>query len=513
MGKIAQENFVPKIRDFINDYSNIKLDYEKRFNEPINSDPYLSINSFPLSYCKYKVSIVISTWNSANTVLFTLHSIENTYICQNYCDKLEVVLVDDGSSDNTEEIILKEKFKFKLLYIKQEHMGRAQGINLGCKYATGEMIIFCDSDIILFPFTLDEIIKRQQEYLDETIFFGFREDIENAENIKNVKKFVFQKTPNFWLDNRFSTDFSGSWGTNMMAETHFLQNLPCIKNFWVSNNIISMYDCWQLYRMVYGFLFAVSKKNFKEVGGFSEFLIGWGCDDTSFVSLCIEKGIKIIPVPSATCCHIKHPIRMKTQWEDGKKNEKKMNDYLSNSLRIDYYNQELSKRIIKRVEINPLNKKEKTIKKYNIIFKTLCEEARYNYYLGNFEKSKSLYNSILNTLDVNDLENYFDCLIHTNDYIIFESINDDRKYYCFFYYLGKLYFDNLIIDYDFEIKSNHIYYLNNMKVEEHMKRANQYYEEKQWYLALMDLFASYMLTKNQKVLLKCLNCINMLKKT
>lgn len=371
MGKLVQDNFSPEIKKFINDYQDIAKEYKNRFKESLNLEPYNSINNFSLKECKYMVSIVISTWNSGNTLLYTLKSIENTYLCHNFNNKLEVIVVDDGSTDTTENLILNEDFSFKLIYIKQYHLGRAQGINMGCTHTSGDIIIFCDSDIILFPFTIDEIVKRQQEYLDSTIFFGFREDIENIPPIKDLKKFIYKKEPCFWLDNRFMTDFRGSWTYNMMSETNMLQKMSSMKNFWVSNNKVSMYDSWQLYRMVYGFLFAVSKKNFEKVGGFAEFLVGWGCDDTTFVSLCIENGVKIIPVPSATCCHIKHPIRMKSQWEDGKKNEDRMNKYLSSSTRINYLNQDFNKRILNKIIKYPNKKVSKEIKKYQINFAML----------------------------------------------------------------------------------------------------------------------------------------------
>ena len=158
MGKIRSFKTTDKILNFINDYKKIKDDYELRFKESINREPYESINNYPLNECKYKVSLVISTWNSCKSLKMTLRTIENTYICNNFNDKLEVVLVDDGSDDETFELINSNNYNFNLKYIKQVHLGRAQGINLGVSNATGEMIIFLDSDILLFPYTIDEIV-------------------------------------------------------------------------------------------------------------------------------------------------------------------------------------------------------------------------------------------------------------------------------------------------------------------------------------------------------------------
>lgn len=499
MGKIVQDNFSDNLKNAINDYSDIKKDYESRFNESINLEPYDSINNHFMTYCKYNISIVVSSWNCAHTLLYTLRSLENTYIVQNFNDKIEVVIVDDGSNDNTEEIIKQEKFSYKIKYIKQIHLGRAQGINMACKNATGDIIIFCDADIIFFPFTIDEIVKRQQEYLGDTIFFGFREDIESVCQLNNINEFIYNKKPNFWLDNRFIPDVPGSFCSNMMLETNMLLKFSCMKNMWVSNNEVSMYDCWQLYRMVYGFLFSVSKKNFEKIGGFSEFLVGWGCDDTTFVAQAIEKGIKIIPVPSAHTLHIKHPIRMKTQWEDGKKNEIKMNEYLSQKNRINYLESDYEKRIITKFEkksefISP------TIKKYHIDLNNDIELADYHYLLGNLEKAFILYKNNYKKLNIMQKENYYDILIRLDKKEIFNSLPIDNN--CYFYVFGYYYFNQERIDVNINSESKYIKYV--YKVYDHLKRANQYYQEKQYYLSAVDYFANYLLNGYKEKLDLCI---------
>ena len=131
MGKIIKFNTCKKINGFVNDYINIQKKYEKKHNELINKDPYDSINNHFMKECKYNVSIIISSWNCSKTLLLTLKTIENTYICNNFNDKLEVIVVDDGSVDATVNMIKTNTFNFELKFIKQIHLGRAQGINMG----------------------------------------------------------------------------------------------------------------------------------------------------------------------------------------------------------------------------------------------------------------------------------------------------------------------------------------------------------------------------------------------
>lgn len=512
MGKIKKFNTSKKISGFVNDYIKIQNEYEKKHNESIIKDPYDSINNHFMSECKYKVSIIISSWNCSKTLLFTLKTIENTYICKNFNDKLEVVVVDDGSTDDTVDMIKSNTFNFELKLIKQIHLGRAQGINMGVSKSTGDIIIFCDADILLFPYTIDEIVKRQQDFLNEVVFFGFREDVKNVpEKVDDMMNYVQNFKPSFWKDNRFIYDFIGSWGSNMMLETNFLQQYTCKKNIWVSNNIQAIYDCWQLYRMVYGFLFAVSRENFYKIGGFAEFLVGWGCDDTSFISLCLEQNIKIIPVPSAHCLHIFHPIRMKSQWEDGKKNEKRMFEYISKEKRINYMNQDFSSRILLEYQNNHIYNKI-PIKPKKIIYNTKLEEADYNYFLGNFMKAKELYLSIIKNLNLEKMENLFDISIRLNDNNMFNLCKENKFYLqSFFYYAANYYFNLNICSVNDIVNSNSHYckFLKNINKSDLKNRAEQYYYEEQWYLSYLDYFAISIYDNSYLEMCdKCLNKLN-----
>lgn len=268
---------------------------------------------------------------------------------------------------------------------------------------------------------------------------------------------------------------------------------------WVSNNIKAIYDCWQVYRMVYGFLFAVSKKNFVRFGGFAEFLVGWGCDDTLFVSLAVENNLKLIPVPSAHCLHIYHDIRMKSQWEDGRKNEERMYNYISKKERINFLDNNYESRIIskidKQVKFMPRDIK-KLIRKNN----SYLEEANYHYYLGNLEKSLNAYKKISSKLDIANLENLFDIVIRLGDKSTFNNIININNRECFFYHLGNYIFNNKI-DYNKESKSTYFKFLNNINLEELEERAEQYLYEKQYYLSLLDYFGIYIKSqKNKKII-------------
>lgn len=110
-----------------------------------------------------KVSILSPCYNVAKYLPKYLDSI----IAQNY-SPIELILVNDGSTDNTAEVIdgYRERLtenNIELKYIFKENGGQASAVALGIKEVTGEYLIWPDSDDFLLP---DSIIKRV-EYLNE----------------------------------------------------------------------------------------------------------------------------------------------------------------------------------------------------------------------------------------------------------------------------------------------------------------------------------------------------------
>ncbi len=94
------------------------------------------------------ISIIIPVYNQAKKLSQCLDSIKNqTY--SNY----EIIIVNDGSTDNVNEVIDKYKpiFTYKLSYFEQENKGSNPARNRGAKIAKGKYLLFCDADIIMKP--------------------------------------------------------------------------------------------------------------------------------------------------------------------------------------------------------------------------------------------------------------------------------------------------------------------------------------------------------------------------
>lgn len=90
------------------------------------------------------ISVVIPTYNSAQYIIEAIESVLN----QTYKD-YEIIVVDDGSTDNTKDILRSYIEKKKIHYFYQENSGVSSARNTGSRMAKGDFIAFLDSDDIL----------------------------------------------------------------------------------------------------------------------------------------------------------------------------------------------------------------------------------------------------------------------------------------------------------------------------------------------------------------------------
>jgi len=96
-----------------------------------------------------KVSVIIPTYNTAKYINFAINSILN----QTYND-YEIIVVDDGSTDNTKEVL--KRYWGKIRYFYQQNQGVSYARNLAIKHAKGRYIALLDSDDEWLPDRLSE---------------------------------------------------------------------------------------------------------------------------------------------------------------------------------------------------------------------------------------------------------------------------------------------------------------------------------------------------------------------
>ena len=93
----------------------------------------------------YLFSVIISIFNTGRYLDDTINSLLNQTIG---FKEIQIILINDGSTDNSEDICLKYKnlYKNNIIYDKITHQGVSKGRNLGLSYAKGLYINFLDSD-------------------------------------------------------------------------------------------------------------------------------------------------------------------------------------------------------------------------------------------------------------------------------------------------------------------------------------------------------------------------------
>lgn len=96
------------------------------------------------------VSVIVPSYNTARYVPEAVNSILN----QTY-QNLEVHVIDDGSTDNTREVMQSFTSNPKVIYHYQENRGESGARNTGIRAARGELIALCDADDLWMPRKLE----------------------------------------------------------------------------------------------------------------------------------------------------------------------------------------------------------------------------------------------------------------------------------------------------------------------------------------------------------------------
>ncbi len=111
------------------------------------------------------VSVIIPTYNRASLLVETVESA----LRQTYRDR-EIIVVDDGSTDDTEERM--QKYSGRIIYIKQQNAGVNAARNHALGIAKGKYIALLDNDDLWFENKLDLQVKLLDRYLDTGFVFS-----------------------------------------------------------------------------------------------------------------------------------------------------------------------------------------------------------------------------------------------------------------------------------------------------------------------------------------------------
>jgi len=121
---------------------------------------------------KIIVSVIIPSYNSGEYLRAAIDSALNQTF-----KALEVIVVDDGSTDNTVDIA--SSYGDKVILHQQENAGAAEARNSGAKIASGEWLAFLDADDIWDPVKIEKQLEHCGNYTwshTDSVFIGFEQD-------------------------------------------------------------------------------------------------------------------------------------------------------------------------------------------------------------------------------------------------------------------------------------------------------------------------------------------------
>ena len=89
-----------------------------------------------------KLSIIVPVYNERNTICQILDRLQRSG-----CDEFEWIVVDDGSTDGTTELLKEYKPALKHCILKTINQGKSAAVRSGLEIATGDWVIVQDADL------------------------------------------------------------------------------------------------------------------------------------------------------------------------------------------------------------------------------------------------------------------------------------------------------------------------------------------------------------------------------
>lgn len=145
-----------------------------------------------------KISVIIPCYNVENYITKCINSVlEQSY------ENIEVVLIDDGSTDNTSNVLLKcIESRSNVIYVQNKNSGVSNARNTGLDKATGEYVMFLDSDDYISKNTISNMLKLMIKYNSDLVKCNIQKEYIIENKIEKVKP-IYSKVKNI-LNKDFS---------------------------------------------------------------------------------------------------------------------------------------------------------------------------------------------------------------------------------------------------------------------------------------------------------------------
>ena len=166
------------------------------------------------------ISIIIPTYNRADVIIFSVQSV----LVQKF-NNWEMIIVDDGSEDNTKNVLKNYIGQKNITYISiNKNMGVGFARNRGIENAKGDWILLLDSDCTLFPNSLNKIVSRLYKFPDCLIHM-FSAISDKGENMGDIIKKSKKLNGLDYLNEKIKGEFQPLVKKHLFENNSFSENV------------------------------------------------------------------------------------------------------------------------------------------------------------------------------------------------------------------------------------------------------------------------------------------------
>ncbi|GAB4219065.1 MAG: hypothetical protein Fur009_3310 [Candidatus Microgenomates bacterium] len=263
------------------------------------------------------LSIIIVSFNTKKITKTCLISLKNNF--KKYPIDYEVIVVDNGSSDGSVDMLKKieKKWKDLKLVISEKNLGFGKGNNLGLKYATGKYILYLNSDAIVKDIDFNDLINLMNIYKDIGAL-----TVKVVLPTGDIDPASHRGFPTLW---RSFTYFSG-------LEKLFYK-IPFLNKIFGGYHLthLNLEEIHEIEAGTGAFLL-VKKEILDKIGGFDEDYFAYG-EDIEMAWQIKKLGYKILYYPLWEVLHLKSMSGLK---KGNKVIRKKTSFYFYDSMKIFY---------------------------------------------------------------------------------------------------------------------------------------------------------------------------------
>lgn len=217
------------------------------------------------------ISVIIPTYNRASELTRTIEGMVN---CEKRDLTVEFVVVDNGSRDQTKQVVDSFSSRLPTRYLFEARPGKSRALNTALETVElGDIVVFTDDDVDPSREWLVSIISACKRWPNHSVFGG---RINVAFPTDNVPKWVFESEI---YERAFG--YHNYWDEERIYASRLV---PFGANFWVRKEILSR-----------------SRKFNEEIGPVAGHIIPG--EDMSFLTALFDEGFEIVYAPSAVVTH------------------------------------------------------------------------------------------------------------------------------------------------------------------------------------------------------------------